>query len=195
MGFFWALVTGEWGVSLSMGVFFELFWLDLFPAGTYIPPNSAASMLLSLAAARYLGLTSPEYLVVPMAISLPAATLGAHVEYFQRQLQNRSYNAVINWGRKARPSLSFDTPGARIASALLQLFIFKVVFFLACLLVLIGVLNGLRVSLGHLPVATGLTWGHLWFAAALGGVLALRVRRSYAFFIATLLVVVLGQSL
>jgi len=44
----WSLFSGQKDISLNLGIFFELLWLDLFPAGTFIPPQSVYAVLLTL---------------------------------------------------------------------------------------------------------------------------------------------------
>lgn len=36
----WAGLTFSLQPAMSAGIFFELLWLDLFPAGTFIPPHA-----------------------------------------------------------------------------------------------------------------------------------------------------------
>ena len=191
-GFLFGLISGEWSLAIHLAIFYELFWLDLFPAGTYIPPNAFASMVLTIGVAQYFGVQSASQLVVPMAIGLPAALLGAKVEYWQRKLQNAGYNKLIHWGRRAEVT---DISGTAILRSLVQLFLLHLAFIAVCMLVLIGTINVISWYLGHLPVIPNIEWAHLWFAACIGGVLSLRVQRSYLVFIVFLMVAVLLGSI
>ena len=44
----WALLTFRLQPALSAGIFFELLWLDLFPAGTFIPPHGLLALTAPL---------------------------------------------------------------------------------------------------------------------------------------------------
>ncbi len=186
VGFIWALCTGEWQLAMSMALFYELFWLDLFPAGTYIPPNSAASLLLGIGVAHYYGISAPTSLAVPMLLSLPAALVAAKLEHWQRRSQNAGYNRLIWWGRHLEEN---NTPGAVLFWSLVQLAVIHALFISVCLLVLIGTINLMALYIGHLPTVPGVGWPHLWFGAAIGGILSLRVPRSYLVFLLCLLCV------
>ncbi|UZP69125.1 PTS sugar transporter subunit IIC [Desulfovibrio mangrovi] len=187
-GFLWGVATGEWALAIHVAIFFELIWLDLFPAGTYIPPNAVASMLLTLGVSRYFNIQDASLLAFPMLVSLPAALLASRIEYWQRKMQNAGYNRLIQWGRK---DVEDSEPGRILFRSLLQSFVMHVAFFCLCQLVLIGTIRGLSWYLGHLPVINGVEWLHLWFVAGLGGVMSLRVRRSYFVFALGLVSIVL----
>lgn len=190
-GALWGLATGEWALAANVAIFFELFWLDLFPAGTYIPPNSVASMLLTIGVSHYFGIHEAPVLVIPMLISLPTALLFSKVEYWQRKMQNHGYNTLIQWGRK---NADVNIPGEIILRSLIQLVVIHAIFFSICLLVLIGTINAMSYYIGHLPVVQSISWMHLWFIAGIGGAMSLRVRRSYVVFLICLLGVVLVQG-
>ncbi len=140
-------------------------------------------MLLVLGVSRYFGIDQAALLAVPIMISLPAALLSAKVEYWQRRMQASGYNRIIRWGRKGEES---DAAGRVILLSLFQILALHVVFLCACLLVLIGTIWAMSWYLGHLPVINGVTWLHLWFVAGIGGIMSLRVRRSYVLFLAIL---------
>lgn len=186
------MVTGEWTISLHLAIFFELFWLDLFPVGTYIPPNASISLLLSLGVARYFAMDTSAMLAVPMALSLPASMLSSKMEHWQRRMQDKGYNTVVNWGRKINKQDDVAPTGRVVAVSLLQQFAINIVFFCACLLVLIGTIKLISLVLGYLPVINSVTWPALWFVAALGAILSLRVRRSYLVCLFSLLAVLVS---
>jgi PTS system mannose-specific IIC component len=174
-----------------VSIFFELIWLDLFPAGTYIPPNAVAPMLLTLGVSSYFNIQDATMLALPILVSMPAALLASRIEYWQRKLQNAGYNRIIHWGRKDAED---SVPGRVLMQSLAQSFIMHILFFCVCQLVLILTIRGLSWYLGHLPAISGLGWMHLWFAAGIGGVMSLRVRRSYVVFLLCLVCVVLIGS-
>ncbi|MFV0422838.1 hypothetical protein [Oleidesulfovibrio sp.] len=183
-------MTGEWEFSLKLAVFFELLWLDLFPAGTYIPPNVVACLLLTIAGSEYFGLRSSEEIAVPLLLSLPAAFISSKIEYIHRAMQDKSYNRALSWGRAGRgAAFAGDREtapyGMIIWKATGELLAMQAVFFMLSLLVLIGTIIGLSSLMGHLPFIEGVSWNSLWFVSAVGGVLAVRIPRAYAIFIAT----------
>ncbi|WP_273192571.1 hypothetical protein [Oleidesulfovibrio alaskensis] len=191
VGFLWAVITGEWELSLSLAIFFELLWLDLFPAGTYIPPNAVGCLLLTIAATDYFGLRTPEEVAVPALLSLPAAFISARLEYMHRTMQDKAYNRALGWGRggarRVASGIEEMPPfGMLVWNASLQLLLLQAGFFLAALLVLIGTISGLSSLLGHLPYIQGAEWPALWFVSTVGGVLAVRIPRAYALFAATI---------
>jgi PTS system mannose-specific IIC component len=178
VGLLWGAATGQWELSLGTAVFFELFWLDLFPAGTYIPPNSVLATLMTLALAHHFGVRGPEGLLLPLICSLPLGLLGARVEYWQRRWQDATYNALLHWARRsARRSQRFY-PEKLVLSSVLQYVTVHFVLFGFLLLALIWLLEGVQGRLSpveHLPLG----WGHLWLLAAMGGINALRINKAY----------------
>ncbi len=126
-GVLWGAVTGDMPTAVSLAVFYELFWLDLFPAGTYMPPNSLFPMLTILAYAGTLDDPAITYLFLPIILTLPLAFLGACVEKRQREWQVGSYNRVI---KKLRTNGDMrKTAGLSVAASLFQLFAFNFIIF------------------------------------------------------------------
>lgn len=189
IGFLWAVMTGEWGLSMHLAIFLELFWLDLFPAGTYIPPNAIISLLLSLTIAGHFGLESAGQLAIPLLLTLPAALTGAQVEYLHRRRRNQQYTDLLHWGRGAGRVDKGDAPLWRImVRSLGELFVLNLGLFCAWLLVLAGTISMLADGVGYLPSVPGISWGHVWSVGAMGAMLALRLRRAYVLFALVLLV-------
>lgn len=173
----WGVITGDWSIALPVGVFLELFWLDLFPAGTYIPPNAILTLLLTCTVAAQQNLHTPAAIAFPLLLSLPAAFLGSHVEQLLRKRHDSSYNNALHWGRQPNRE---DTPLKRIVLRSLAVqFCAQFALFIALLLVL-----DITMALaGSFIAATmhdsRIGWSHLWFLAGVGGVLALRIRAAY----------------
>jgi PTS system mannose-specific IIC component len=178
LGLIFGLVSGDIETALGISVFFELLWLDFFPAGTYIPPNRALATCLCLALSHMLGLTLPGHVLLLLLLALPAALIGAKLEAWQRVWQNTSYNMSLYWVKNDVQSFG---PGALIRRGLLQLFLLQTgAFFLiglACLLIVQEVMVYWPLTL------TGLHWGHLWAAALIGGILSLRIKAAYGVFL------------
>ncbi len=160
-----------------MAIFYELFWLDLIPAGSYVPPNSSISTLIALALVNYFGLSLPSQLVWPLLMSIPMALIARELEAYQRRLQNGSYNALLRWARSA--TSTEHLPEKLIYFSVLQLLVMNFVLFSFGLLALIGCYTILQ---DHLPadyLVFPFSWGWLWILAAVGGLLSLRIRPAY----------------
>jgi mannose PTS system EIIC component len=78
---------------------------------------------------------------------------------------------------------------------LLQTLGLNFVFFFTYLLVLISTISIAYDVYGSIIECSGVTWSYLWFFAALGGVLSLRVRHAYYSFFFFLFAVVLITNL
>nr|WP_284710708.1 PTS sugar transporter subunit IIC [Desulfovibrio aminophilus] len=188
IGFLWSLFGGDWSTSLAVAVFYELFWLDAIPAGTYIPPHLAASTTAALALVSHFGLTHPAQIAVPLALSMPLSWLGARLEGALREWQNRGYSAILQW---ARHSADPDLPPRLVLRAVLTSALFSWLFFFSCILTLAVVTDLCLLRFGPQLAASRLTWTPLLLAAGLGGVLSLRLRRAQALFAAGAVVVIL----
>lgn len=177
LGFFWGLFTGDWASSLGICLFFELLWLDIFPAGTIIPPQSLAPALASLSLTHRLAVDSPALAAVVILMTLPLGRLFAQLERYHRRTQDGSFERLLQWSQSPGSS-----PGPALLTLRSVLFMIPLnaVAFALSLAVLLGVLAFLLPSLGpaleRLPVA----WPHLWVIASIGAVLSLRHRPAYA---------------
>lgn len=194
IGFAWWLCTGDFSPALPLALFFELFWLDLFPIGGYIPPMAAFPYLLLLSFSSQFGWAQPSALAFPLAAVLPLAYLIPYAESWQRDYQKYASSRLIRQAWKNAPLGRL--PGRRIAvSALQQLFMAVILFsvvYLVCyyLLSLDMVESG---AVGLVPLDVG--WPVLYFIAAIGSLLSLRIKRAYIVFsvcMAALLFIKLG---
>lgn len=177
IGFFWGILTGDYGLSLGVSLFFELLWLDLFPAGTSIPPHALAPTLVSLSAVHAFGVSQPSIAAVAMLASLPLGRAFSRIEAYHRQLENDAYTKLLQWSKKPRSSPS---PLSLIRRSILIMVPVNFVAFglaLSAILVLLHlVLPRLAPVLERIP----LEWPHLWVIASMGAVLSLRHRPAYA---------------
>jgi PTS system mannose-specific IIC component len=190
MGFFWAMFTGEYAMGLGVSLFFELLWLDLFPAGTYIPPNGQAPTLACLAGLHHFDLTQPSVAVLAMILALPLGRIFAKMEGYHRQYENVAFNNLLLWARE--PS-SAPSPSSMVTrSILLMVSINFVAFSLALLCMLVLLYLALPHALGYLR-AIPTNWSHLWMVASLGAVLSLRHRPAYALLLAGVILAMLAR--
>ena len=177
MGFFWGLATGDFSVCLGISLFFELVWLDLFPAGTIIHPQALAPTLASLAVVHHFGIDKPSVAALVMAAALPLGLLFAQLERYHRQFENRAHSSLLVWARY--PSRAADpvklTRRSILVMAPLNIVVFALSLTLLTALTAV-LLPPLTPVLGPIPM----TWPHLWVVASIGAVLSLRHRPAYA---------------
>jgi hypothetical protein len=152
-----------------------LLWLDLFPAGTYIPPHALISLTATLTLLACLPDADMRLTALVVVATLPLAYLGAWVEQMHRKRQNACYNQLLIWNRSGDARVF--APERLTARALVEIFAinFAVLFFS-----LIPLLLGARMLQPLLAGGVQPTWPMLWIGACAGAILALRVPRAYA---------------
>lgn len=189
VGFIWGLVSGDIKTAVSLAIFYELFWLDLFPAGTYIPPNALFPMLSMAALAGFWGDTDITVLFVPIILTLPLASLGASLERRHRELQASGYERLLQHFQTGR-SLE-DAARLSIGASLAQIFCLNFsTFFCATSLILF--IAGWIAPISEPPFFfTQASWPLLWAFGGIGSVLALRIRRGFIAFAAACFCLVL----
>ena len=168
---------GNWAQSLGVSLFFELLWLDIFPAGTIVPPNPLAPALASLAAVSYFGVSKPALAAVVMLLALPLGGIFAWIERWHRQYENDVHNRLIRWVKSPE---RVPGPAALTRRSAMLLFCVNMAAFavaVACVMTLTYILLP-RVApfIQDIP----LKWPHLWGVASIGAVLSLRYRPAYA---------------
>ncbi|QGY41136.1 hypothetical protein GM415_13700 [Pseudodesulfovibrio cashew] len=176
IGLLWGLFTGDMTTSLYIAIFFELFWLDLIPVGTYIPPHLTAATLAALSLTTYFGLEHPARIMGILFACMPLAWLGAKAEGLLRDQERGGYNRLLNWSRDPASPV---VPTQLILKALLRTFAVSWFLFLASTLVLKFTFETLFSLYPTFLTSVGITWPHLWVAAMLGGLMSLRLRRAY----------------
>ncbi|MCA1986237.1 MAG: PTS sugar transporter subunit IIC [Desulfovibrio sp.] len=185
IAFLWGLCFGNMTAALGVGIFFELFWLDSIPAGTHIPPNSAFSTILCLGLLSHFSMPAPAELPLALAVSLPAARLGARLEGWRRTVLNADYDRLLRWAAAegspdgvSDPDMS--SPGAVIWKAVSRMVATNAIVCFVTFLALGLLLRWLDLPALSREMDLAVTWGHCWLAAALGGALSLRNKRAYA---------------
>lgn len=187
VGMLWAAMTGQWDTALPVAVFFELFFLDLFPIGTYIPPHGPFALLTTLVLVNVFELVHPPLIFLAMLLCLPAAFLGSRLEHLQRRRQNTVYTLMLQSTRAGREQSVIPTKlagASLLQSSLLALAAFTVVT--ALLLPLADwLLQLVRGRVLMLPV----TWPAVWMLGTIGALLSVRSRRVYAVLLAAVFLV------
>lgn len=180
-GAIWGAVTGDFATTLSLALFYELFWLDLFPAGTYMPPNQLFPMMCVFSAMAPLTAHTEATLFLPVVLTLPLAFVGALLEKQQREWQVSSYNLMILSLRAGENMGKIATKSVIISLAQLFAINFAGFFLVAFLVTLLFdqlAANGFSLAFPHA------SWPLLWTIGCVGGLLGLRIRRNYMLFAA-----------
>ena len=108
--------------------------------------------------------------------SMPLAWLGAKVEGMLREQERGSYNKLLTWTRNP---LSSSLPSTLVFKSLIRTFVASSVVFYVSVLVLFFTFQTLFALKPGLLASIDITWAHLWVAATMGGLMALRLKRAY----------------
>ena len=109
--------------------------------------------------------------------SMPLAWLGSQLEMWIRDKERSSYNALLHW---ARHPAKANGPGVLILRSLGRTFILSWISFFVAVLVLKYLFDIFFTLYPTLLTSIDVKWAHLWGAATIGGLMALRLRRAYA---------------
>ncbi len=173
MGFFIALLTGEVFPVMYIAVFFELLWIDIIPAGTFIPPNALFCVAASAAIVEIHSLDSASQVFPVMMAAIPIAFLCSWLEGVQRTAQNRNYNIILQHSRKEASRFS---PGAMIMNSILQLLI---IYMAVGILGIYALFLLTKTFLFYLPTGDYLSWAHLLMIGSISALAALRIKKAY----------------
>lgn len=185
LGMLWGVCTGDYALALPLAIFFELFWLDVIPIGSYIPPMPAFSYLILLSLASTFGWTSPESITFPLAMTLPLAHLIPLLENSQRSYQRAAYSRLVGEARKNRVLGSL--PGKLLLISALQQIIAGWLCFFTIAIFLTYLFSRKFMQDVLIPLSIG--WTELYTIALIGALLSLRIRRAYVTFAASMLIV------
>ncbi len=161
-------------------IFFELFWLDLFAIGSFIPPTPSFPLLILLALAPSFGWSNPEHLAVPLALCLPLAYVPSYVEMRLRNRQIRGYTLLMEQSRLPEPL--GNIPGRLIARSLTLYIIIAAGLFIVGYSFFWGLFDLLAISLESIADLLQMGWAPLLAVGTIGGVSALRIPRAYTVF-------------
>lgn len=186
IGMVWAAVTGQWETAVPTALFFELFYLDLFPIGTYIPPHGPFAVLAALVMMRIFQISQPSLAALLIFASMPAAMLGSRLEQRHRQWQNLGYTRML---QSTRPGQERTVSAVRLVrNALAQTCVIQAAGFLLVMALLVPLVDWLLLHLRARVLMTPMTWSHLWMLGTVGALLSLRLRRIYTVFLGMSLV-------
>jgi mannose PTS system EIIC component len=183
IGFLISILTGQVFPVMYIATFFELLWIDLIPAGTFIPPNAIFCVVATATLVQISGLETASQVFPLMMAAIPVAFVCAWLEGLQRNAQNRNYNLILQQSRR-NPAQYW--PGLIVRNSILQLL-------LIYLLVGISGIYGLFVLMNaagpYLPSLEHFSWHILLMIASLSALAALRARRAYISLLLGLLMV------
>ena len=180
LGFFYSLITGQFLPVLPLAVFFELFWLDLFPVGSYIPPFPAFPFLVILSVVTMFPAMPMPLLLTLLLVALPLAHAGAGVEKLVRERACTCFSQLEHAQGSQCKCLTWHFIFRVIGR---NSIVFLGIFLLATALYLPLVVL-LDKQLAHLstnPQSNG--WAIALLCATPGAILALRRKENIRFFV------------
>jgi hypothetical protein len=119
---------------------------------------------------------------VLLVAALPLGWVGSRLEWFQRSLQDVTYNTLIISARRGSGYASWNM----VRRSLLQSMAFSFLLFLVVQSVLFFIFQHVFSSLGETVRVVPLHWTHLWVVATIGPLLSLRHRVPYFYLLAAL---------
>lgn len=168
---FWFL-TRDYNLLLA-ALFFELFWLDLFHTGTYVPPDALFAYLVFTPLTLYFSLNGPPAFTFALLASLPLSPASARLEQIWRRRQGIYYhrlNAAIDQGGDIEGVMRSILRQGLIWNSALGLLFYAAASF--------GLWLFLTICIELFGNACAMPWSNwklLLCLAALGGLLALRI--------------------
>ena len=178
-----------------------MIWLDLFYIGTYVPPQGLIAYLAFLPPALCFNLRTPGEVLLLLILCLPLARVAARLETTQRGSQgDKNYLKLletVNSGGDISGTLRVVIHAELLRRALAAFalcaggaaLLFAMVWLLGVHLESWPTARMLELPLGDWfdlegGSSRGGDWGLLWFFAAVGGFLSLRIRSAFAGFLA-----------
>lgn len=180
IGFIWWLCTGQYSPALPLALFFELFWLDLFHIGGYIPPMGAFPYLLLLLLSSRFAWSTPAAFTFPLAMLLPLAYLLPYAESRQRDYQKNASSLLIRQARRNVPLGAL--PAQQITISIVQQLVIALSLFIAATAVCYAVFSIEMLEEKTGGIVLNVDWPVLYAIAAIGCLLSLRIKRAYIVF-------------
>lgn len=119
---------------------------------------------------------------------MPLAWLGAKAEGMIREQERASYNKLLNWTRNPE---SDNMPTQLVLRSISRTFLVGWGLFYVSILVLKFTFQIVLNAYPGFLASVGITWAHLWVAATMGGLMALRLKRAYAVLAAGVILIAL----
>lgn len=181
LGFAWWIYTGDVAPALPLALFFELFWLDLYPIGSFIPPMAAFPYLLLMGLSRHFGWGGdPASIAFPLAVTLPLAYAIPRLEIWQRDTQKSASALLVKQAQQQE--VLFKLTQTLIRRSVLQQLCLGLALFWGLSLA-VAFAFSYAISQGSASfIPLDVDWSVLYAIAAIGAVVALRVKRAYLVF-------------
>jgi len=181
LGIAWWLCTGDLVPALPLALFFELFWLDLFPIGSYIPPMAGFPYLILLSLSNTLGWTQPVTIAFPLAMTLPLAYAIPYVEQRQRNIQKQASTRLITHANE--PGSLDGLPGRLLIRSVCQQLVSGLFIFVAAygIIRFFFSFEATRNNTSSF-ISLDVDWSILYAIAAIGALLSLRIKLAYTVF-------------
>lgn len=135
-----------------------------------------ASTCAALGLASAFSLHVPQDALLCIIVAMPLGPIGAKLEQFLRSWQNRHYNSLVHDARHLGEGFA---PERIVYRALAETAIGSLVCFSLALAALYAVMPALLPMWRDVTSPFGIGWVHMWLAASLGGILAVRWKRAY----------------
>lgn len=169
-------VTGEWEHILPLGIVLELFWLDVLPLGSIVPPLHGFAFWLMAPLCLHFQWKTPAPLLLPLLFAVLCAYGGAWLERWMRLYRNTVLGQVHHWAGHV-PGVACP-PGRAVFCAIRQRLLLQLFFFILSYVTVVEMTVSLQARQLLIQV-DALTWPTVYAVAALGAVLSLRARQAY----------------
>ena len=175
---FWALLlgglTGRWQPALSLGIVVELLWLDVIALGSVVPPFGSLAFLLLFPLSVIPGWTEAHQFLAPLMFAVFAAYGASYAERYQRV----ALNPLVDLVAASASSGHGCTPGRAVALGAVVRAVWQFLYYMLCYVALWLACDLL--GKGIFLFEGRMSWGMLFAASMVGGILSLRTRRAYA---------------
>ena len=175
---FWALLlgglTGRWQPALSLGIVVELLWLDVIALGSVVPPFGTLAFLLLFPLSVIPGWTEAHQFLAPLMFAVFAAYGASYAERYQRV----ALNPLVDLVAASASSGHGCPPGRAVALGAVVRAVWQFLYYMLCYVALWLACDLL--GKGIFLFEGRMSWGMLFAASMVGGILSLRTRRAYA---------------
>ncbi len=176
VGYIFGAIFGHLEQSLIVACVFELLWLDVFAAGTVIPPNAIASTVAALALIDMFSLQQPAMISVAMLLAMPLAYLFSRVESAHRDASNKDFDQLQAWVENLPGAL---TPARLIMFSMARVAFINGLFFIVALAVLSIALFFVLDEASAALKGNSMTAETLVLISTCGAMLGLRYKPAY----------------
>ncbi len=159
-----------------MACVFELLWLDVFAAGTVIPPNAIASTVAALSLIDMFQLKTPAMIGVAMLLAMPLAYVFSWVESIHRDASNKGFDQLQAWVDDRPGAL---TPERLILFSMVRVAFINGLFFIVAITCLSVVMLLILEKTSTFLSGNSITMEALVLISTCGGMLSLRFKPAY----------------